>query len=88
MAKTTNLNIRIDPELKNSAEQLYESFGITISDAVTIFLNKSLMENGLPFELKQRNYNTKTEMAIKEAKTLTGSGFKSASEAFASLDEE
>ena len=50
--KTTSLNIRICPELKASVESIYNGFGITISDAITMFFNKSLMENGLPFDLK------------------------------------
>ena len=53
MAKTANINIRIEPETKATAEKLFSSFGITITDAINIFLNKSIMEGGLPFELKQ-----------------------------------
>ena len=52
MAKTANINVRIDPETKASAEQLFSSFGITVTDAINIFLHKSLMEGGLPFEMK------------------------------------
>lgn len=70
MAKTANINIRIDPEIKSNAEQLFSSFGITITDAINIFLHKSIMEGGLPFEMKQPHYNTETELAIKEAKAI------------------
>ena len=38
MAKTANINIRIEPETKKSAEELFSSFGITLTDAVNIFL--------------------------------------------------
>ena len=38
MAKSANLNIRIDPEIKRDAESLYNDFGITVSDAVNIFI--------------------------------------------------
>ena len=41
MAKTANINIRIDPETKAGAEKLFASFGITITDAINIFLHKS-----------------------------------------------
>ena len=41
MAKTANLNIRVDPEIKSSAEALFSSFGLTVSDAVNIFLHQS-----------------------------------------------
>lgn len=70
MAKTANINIRIDPETKTSAEELFSSFGITITDAINIFLRKSIMEGGLPFEMKQPRYNAETEAAMKEAREI------------------
>lgn len=70
MAKTANINVRIDPETKLSAEKLFSSFGITVSDAINIFLRKSIMEGGLPFEVKQPRYNAETETAMKEARDI------------------
>lgn len=70
MAKTANINIRIDPETKTSAEELFSSFGITVTDAINIFLRKSIMEGGLPFEMKQPRYNAETEAAMKEARVI------------------
>lgn len=40
---------------------------ITVTDAVNMFLHQSLMVGGLPFELKQPNYNAETEAAMREA---------------------
>lgn len=71
MAKTAKLNIRIDPETKIGAEQLFSTFGITITDAVNIFLHQALMVGGLPFEMKQPHYNKETETAIVEAKNIS-----------------
>ena len=42
MAKTATLNIRTDPIIKAQAEKIYQAFGITLTDAVNIFLRKSL----------------------------------------------
>ena len=70
MAKTANINIRIDPETKTDAEKLFASFGITITDAINIFLRKSIMEGGLPFDVKQPRYNAETEKAMKEAQAI------------------
>lgn len=70
MAKTANINIRIDPETKTSAEELFSSFGITVTDAINIFLRKAIMEGGLPFEMKQPRYNAETEAAMNEAKAI------------------
>ena len=70
MAKTANLNIRVDPEIKSSAEALFSSFGLTVSDAVNIFLHQSLLEGGLPFAVKQPRYNAETEAAMAEARAI------------------
>ena len=74
MPKTASLNIRIDPETKADAEKLYAKFGITVTDAVNMFLHQSLMEGGLPFELKQPRYNAETEAAIQECEEMLASG--------------
>ena len=49
MPKTVSLNISIDPETKEGAEKLYAKFGITVNDAVNMFLRQSLIDGGLPF---------------------------------------
>ena len=93
MAKSANLNIRTDPEIKENAEILFKSFGITVSDAVNIFLRQSLMVGGLPFEMKLFRYNAVTEAALEEA-TLIASGkvpakgYSSAHALFEELDAE
>jgi len=93
MAKSASINVRIDAETKLGAEKLFASFGITISDAITIFLRKSLMEGGLPFDVKYPRYNAETEAAIQEARQimsgkLPAKQYHSASELFAELDAE
>ena len=70
MAKTANINIRIEPERKEAAERLFNSFGITTTDAINIFLNTSLMERGFPFQIKQPRYNRETELAMQEARDI------------------
>ena len=67
MAKTANINIRIEPDVKAEAERLFSSFGITISDAVNIFIRKSLMQGGIPFSVTQPRFNRETEDAMREA---------------------
>ncbi len=93
MAKTANINVRIDPETKSSAEALFASFGMTITDAINIFLHKSIMEGGLPFEVKQPCYNAETESAMKEARAIMNGQiqtkrYSSAKALFDDLDAE
>ncbi len=93
MAKTANINLRIEPQKKAQAEALFSSFGISVTDAINIFLNTSIMEGGFPFQIKQPRYNTETELAILEArKIMDGSieskGYSSLSELIDELDNE
>ena len=70
MAKTANINLRIEPERKEAAENLFNSFGISVTDAINIFINTSLMEGGFPFQIKQPRYNRETELAMQEARDI------------------
>lgn len=93
MPKTANINVRIDPDVKADAEALFSDFGITLTDAINIFLHKSLMEGGLPFEVKQPRYNAETEAAIKEARDIlsgktSAKRYSSARALFDELDAE
>ena len=93
MARTADLHIRIDPETKLGAEQLYSAFGLTLSDAITMFLHQSIFIGGLPFELRQPRYNAETEAAIQEAKDIIAGrikvkSYKSVAEMNADIDVE
>jgi addiction module RelB/DinJ family antitoxin len=52
MAKTASMYIRIDPELKADVEQIYSKFGMSITDAVNIFLHQSRNVGGMPFKIR------------------------------------
>ena len=47
-------NIRMDEDIKSKATALYADLGLTLSDAVNVFLRVSIDENGFPFPVKLR----------------------------------
>ncbi len=49
MAKTDNYTMRLDPGLKEQAMALYRDLGLSLTDAITVFLKQSVRENRLPF---------------------------------------
>jgi len=51
MPETTNLNIRIDRELKEQAEVFFNELGLNMSSAFNIFVRQSLRQGKIPFEL-------------------------------------
>ena len=70
MARSAVLNLRIEPEVKTDAEELFGSFGLTVTDAVNVFLRQSIMRGGFPFEIIRNRPNAVTQAAIKEAEIL------------------
>ena len=70
MAKTAAISMRVDPAVKSDAESIFSSFGLSLADAINVFLYKSIQVGGLPFDLRQLRYNAETEEAIQEAKDI------------------
>ncbi len=46
------LQVRIDSNAKKEAEELFERLGISLADAVRMFVAQSIEQQGLPFEVK------------------------------------
>lgn len=55
-SKTTNINIRIDADLKKQAENLFNELGLNMSVAVNLFLIQCVKRQEIPFEItKSKN---------------------------------
>ncbi len=65
-----NVSFRIDADLKNEAEALFDSLGMNMTTAFNVFLRQSIREGGIPFEITTNTYNADTIAAIIEAKEL------------------
>lgn len=68
--ESTNLNIRIEKDVKIKAEKLFDALGLNMTSAVNIFLRQAIRENGIPFEIKINTPNETTLAAIQEGKTI------------------
>ena len=49
------VNFRIDDETKQKAEALFNSLGLTMSSAITVFIQSSLDFQGIPFTVRKRD---------------------------------
>ena len=49
------VNFRIDDETKRRAESLFNSMGLTMSGAITIFIQQTLNRNEIPFPVQGPN---------------------------------
>ena len=46
-----NVNVRVDSDVKNQAQDIFSSLGMDMSTAINIFLRQCIRKNGIPFEL-------------------------------------
>ncbi len=51
-AKTANLYVRIEPEVKEQAENILTALGIPASNAINMFYKQIILQRGLPFDVK------------------------------------
>lgn len=88
--ESTNLNIRVDKEVRLAVEKIFEELGLNMTTAVNIFLRRTIRENGIPFELKLNVPNDTTLAAIEEgrkiARDTTVKGYTSINDLKATLD--
>jgi len=70
MQKVTNINIRVDEELKKQANELFEYFGMSLSQAITLFLKQAVNTSSIPFEIKKPEYSKDLIEALAEAEEM------------------
>jgi len=88
MATTTMVHIRIDEQVKTQATKTLAAMGLSVSDAVRVFLMRVVAEKQIPFELKVPN--AKTRAAIAEADKIARTHlarFNTAAELFDDLEK-
>lgn len=64
--ESVNLNIRVDKDVKQSAEAIANALGMNLSTAVNIFLRQMVSHDGLPFDVRLYP-NAVTRAAMQEA---------------------
>ena len=67
------LQIRVDEELKNQANAIYNELGIDLSTAVRMFLKKSVLEGGIPFDTKVDSLTLSTILSVDKMRTTSES---------------
>ena len=67
MATTTMVHVRVDERLKAQAAATLAAMGLSVSDAVRVFLTRVVAEQQLPFALQVPNAETRAAMAEADA---------------------
>ena len=82
----TAINVSVDKKLKQEVTAVYERLGLTVQDAIRIFLRRSVKVGGLPFPMSGQIVEADEE--VRKFLT-TGEGLevhKTPKEAFEALD--
>jgi len=58
MNKTSTVRARIEPDLKNKAEQVFRALGLSTTQAITLFYRQVELRKGLPFDVVIPNETT------------------------------
>ena len=66
----TNINIRMDSELKQQFEAFCSDVGMTMTTAFNLFAKKVVRENRIPFEISRDLPNDETMAAIEEVQMM------------------
>ena len=53
--KTGTFQMRINPDVRREVEAVYAAYGLSLTDAINVFIQQSLNESGLPFLLSPEN---------------------------------
>jgi DNA-damage-inducible protein J len=70
ISQKTRTNVYLDKAIKEKAKEIYKQYGVSLSEAINMFLVQSVMERGLPFEMKIPNEETVAAMnEIRQGKT-------------------
>ena len=91
--KTASINVRLYPELKSEAESVFAFHGLSLPDAITVFLNHACRAGGFPFELRGARWNDPVSLAaLEECKRLendpSAKSFNNMAELIADLESD
>lgn len=75
MAKTANLYARIEPEIKEEAENILDALGIPVSNAINMFYKQIILQQGLPFDVKLPRPADASKMSAEEISRELDKGY-------------
>ena len=87
-AHTSMLHVRIDDETKAQATRTLAAMGLSVSDAVRLFLHRVVVDQAFPLELKVPNVETRKAMAeADEIVSTRNTRFSTVAELFDDLEK-
>lgn len=88
MATTAMVHVRVDDQLKVQATETLAAMGLSVSDAVRVFLMRVVADKQMPFALRAPNAQTRAAMVEADEIARTHRArFETAAELFDDLEK-
>ena len=87
LPKTTTFQMRISPEVKARAESIFSHCGLSLTDAVNIFIQQSINVGGMPLIVTENSKNLLKEQAIAILLSELKKGENSTEDDFSSIED-
>ena len=68
---TVSVEIKMDEDLQRAATDVFERLGLDFSTAIKIFLKRSVLTNGIPFNMTLPKRDYKAERAVRAMQELS-----------------
>jgi len=69
--KTANVNVRLYPDVKAEVENIFAYHGLTLPEAITVFINHARHVGGFPFDLRGARWQDPESLAaLEESKQM------------------
>ena len=52
---TATITARVDSDKKRQAEEIFDDLGMTLSGAISVFINEVVQYQGIPFNIRRRS---------------------------------
>jgi len=66
VAGVSNLNIKIDRELKAQADKLFNDMGMNLTTAVNVFVRQAVLERAIPFRIYRDTDLAQTKVSTEQ----------------------
>ena len=64
---TATITARVDSDKKRRAEEIFDDLGMTLSGAISVFINEVVQYQGIPFNIRRRPMtNSRMEQIMDE----------------------
>ena len=64
---TATITARVDSDKKRQAEEIFDDLGMTLSGAISVFINEVVQYQGIPFNIRRRPMvNSRMEQIMDE----------------------